>query len=65
MNVFVAKYEDGMYPEDNKIVGIFMSEAAAERAIDNEIKYRYDPKYPAKHLSNRFYYSIEEHEVYD
>ena len=65
MKVYVAKYDDDMYPEDNKIVGVFISKASAERAVNDEIKFHYDTKHPNKHLGIRNYYSIEEQEVYD
>lgn len=64
MKVYIAKYEDSMYPEDNRIIGVFTSEASAERAIDAEVNFDYVSEFN-KHLSNRFYYTIEEHEVRD
>ena len=65
MMVYIAKYDDSMYPEDNRIIGLYRNKESAQRAIDSELMYYFDPKNPTKHLSNRFYYTIEEHEVYD
>lgn len=65
MMVYIAKYDDDMYPEDSKIIGVFMSEASAERAIDIEVNFHFDAKNPSKHLGIRSYYSIEGHGVYD
>ena len=63
MKVYIAKYDDGSYPEDNMTIGIFTSDESAERAIDDEIKFHYASNFN-KRLGNRFYYFIEEHEVY-
>lgn len=64
MKVYIAKYEDSMYPEDNRIIGVFTSEASAERAIDAEVNFDYVSEFN-KRLGNRLYYSIVEHEVRD
>lgn len=64
MKVYIARYDDIMFPEDNRIIGVFMCESSAQKRIDSEISYHFDSKNPSKHLSNRFYYTIEEHDVY-
>lgn len=63
MKVFIAKYEDHMYPEDNKILGVYTNDRKAEDAIFREIIRHRDTKFPKLHLSNRLYYDIEEFEL--
>lgn len=63
MKVFVAKYEDSMYPEDNKILGVYPNYVKAEDAISREIMSHRDPNYPSLNLTKRSYYDIEEFEM--
>lgn len=65
MQLHIAKFEDGMYPSDNKILGICMSEEEAEKAITDEIEFQksISSNPSGLHSCNRFYYSIEEHDL--
>ena len=60
MEVWVANYDDGMYPEDNFILGVYMSEELAEKAIMDHISF-YNNK--NLHLAQRLYYNISSHWV--
>lgn len=64
MNIYIAKYEDGMYPEDNKTIGVYWSRDLAEDAIAREIGYHSDPHYPNLNKSKRSYYDIDSQEIY-
>ena len=62
LKLYVAKYDDMMYPEDNCILGQYWSKEDAQKHIDDEVaseKRKY-PNYPEKHTTIPRYYSIGE-----
>lgn len=62
LKLYVAKYEDHMYPEDNCILGQYWSEEDAQKHIDYNIESERNtnPRFPGKHTAMSQYYSIEE-----
>jgi 3-hydroxymyristoyl/3-hydroxydecanoyl-(acyl carrier protein) dehydratase len=65
MEVHIATFISGHYPEDNYILGVYSSEKLAEEAIDLAIQTdkQSNPNHPRRYQQNRSYYSIEEHEM--
>lgn len=66
MQIFIAKYDDGMYPEDNQTLGAYTTSILAEEAIEKEIDLQKSlyPNHPNKNTRKRWYYSIEELELH-
>lgn len=64
MIIYLAKYEDGMYPEDNCSLGLFWKREDAEKAIKNRIESHRNPLYPNLNLCKESYYDIEDFEIF-
>lgn len=61
--LYIARYEDSMYPEDNYMIGAYKTELQAENACINEcISNCSDPSYKDPQNHHRFYdnYNVRE-----
>lgn len=63
MKIYLAKYQDSMYPEDNCSLGLFWKYEDAETAIKARIESYRNPLYPNLNLCKEHYYDIEEFEI--
>lgn len=59
--IWLAKYEDRMYPEDNQIFGAYATEQGAKDRIAEELRLARasKPHFPEMHTKNEWYYSVE------
>lgn len=63
--LYIARYDDHMYPEDNETLGCSWDEAEAQKIIDDTISYYATTDHgktygQSFHRANSLYYSIEE-----
>ena len=63
MDIFIASFKSSMYPEDDYILGPFITEEKAEEAIRAAIELDSSsyPNHPRRYQQNRYYYSNEQH----
>lgn len=59
--IYILTYSDGMYPEDNCIIGVYDTEEFACEIRDNELKYY--SKYPDMNKAKKWNYSIAPFEI--
>ena len=62
LKLYIAKYEDSMYPEDNYTLGTYWSDEDAEKHINARVAAERATwlNYPRKHSTMQMYYSVEE-----
>lgn len=60
--IFLASFLSYMYPEDNKVLGLFSTAKKAEDEIQRNIDYDKSahPNHPRRYQQNKSYYSVDE-----
>lgn len=58
--VYLAMYEDSMYPEDNKVFGAYPTEEAAEARCEEEYQHSCSTLRPENNHCWRYRYRVEE-----
>lgn len=63
MRIYIAKYEDSLYPEDNYSLGCFTSEYLADKSIEETLAYERSRYSRENNHTKEWNYGIEEHDV--